>query len=99
MSLISGEPLGASLQAVEPLTVLYRTGQYFRDLLVKTPAIQIFLTRLLARRIADANLIRSEETVHSLQGNVVDILPRELLQTHASFRMIPAGRDSPNWSC
>jgi len=59
MSLISGDPVGARVRAMEPLTVLYLNGKYFRELLSQTPSIQIFLARLLARRIADANLIRS----------------------------------------
>jgi CRP-like cAMP-binding protein len=81
MSLISGDPVNATVKAIDPLTLLYLSGKYFGDMLQKTPAIQIYLTRLLARRITDANVIRSREIASGLVGNLSEIPPSELMQT------------------
>ena len=81
MSLISGNPVTATVQALEPLTLLYLNGRYFSEILHKIPSIQIFLTRLLARRIAVANILRSREIASGLTGNLSQIPPAELLQT------------------
>lgn len=81
MSLISGGPVSATVQALEPLTLLYLNGRYFSEMLHKIPSVQIFLTRLLARRIAVANILRSREIASGLTGNLSQIPPAELLQT------------------
>lgn len=81
MSLISGGPVTATVQALEPLTLLYLNGKYFSEMLNKIPAVQIFLTRLLARRIAVANILRAREIASGLTGNLSQIPPAELLQT------------------
>lgn len=81
MSLISGDPVAATVRAVEPLKLLYLGGQFFRELLQRTPSIQIYLTRLLARRIANTNVIRVQDTASAMTGNLSEIPPAELLQT------------------
>ncbi|MFW6372827.1 MAG: DUF4388 domain-containing protein, partial [Thermodesulfobacteriota bacterium] len=81
MSLISGDPVIATVKAVEPLTVLYLNGKYFGEMMQKSQSIQIYMTRLLARRIASANISRSREIAAGLTGNLSEIPPNELLQT------------------
>jgi len=81
MSLLSGDPVGATIKALTPLTVLYLNGQYFKEILYKSPSIQIYITRMLARRIADTNIIRSREFASSITGNLSEIPPSELFQT------------------
>lgn len=81
MSLISGDPVIATVKAEEPLTVFYLNGKYFGEMMQKSQSIQIYMTRLLARRIASANISRSREIAAGLTGNLSEIPPNELLQT------------------
>jgi CRP/FNR family transcriptional regulator, cyclic AMP receptor protein len=81
MSLISGDPVAATVRAVEPIALLYLSGSFFRELLQRTPSIQIYLTRLLARRIANTNVIRVQDTASAMTGNLSEIPPAELFQT------------------
>lgn len=81
MSLISGEPVGATIKAITPLTILYLNGQYFKEILQRSPSIQIYITRMLARRIAETNIIRSREFASGITGNLTEIPPSELFQT------------------
>lgn len=81
MSLISGDPVAATVRSLEPLKLFYLDGQYFRELLQRTPSIQIYLTRLLARRIANTNVIRVQDTASAMTGNLSEIPPTELFQT------------------
>ncbi|QTA81555.1 Cyclic nucleotide-binding domain-containing protein [Desulfonema limicola] len=81
MSLLSGEPVGATVKAMTPVSLLYLNGQYFKEILYKSPSIQIYITRMLARRIADTNIVRSREFASSITGNLSEIPPSELFQT------------------
>ncbi len=81
MSLLSGDPVNATVKAVTPLTLLYLNGKYFREILNKSSSIQIFITRMLARRIANANVIRSREFASGITGNLSEIPPSEVFQT------------------
>jgi CRP/FNR family transcriptional regulator, cyclic AMP receptor protein len=73
--------VAATVRALEPLKLFYLDGQYFRELLQRTPSIQIYLTRLLARRIANTNVIRVQDTASAMTGNLSEIPPTELFQT------------------
>lgn len=81
MSLLSGEPVGATIKALTPVTILYLNGQFFKEILYKSPSIQIYITRMLARRIADTNIIRSREFASGITGNLSEIPPSEVFQT------------------
>jgi len=81
MSLLSGDPVGATVKAMTPVSILYLNGQYFKEILYKSSTIQIYITRMLARRIADTNIIRSREFASSITGNLSEIPPSELFQT------------------
>lgn len=81
MSLISGDPVAATVQALEPVKLFYLEGSFFREMLQRTPSIQIYLTRLLARRIANTNVIRIQDFASAMTGNLSEIPPTELLQT------------------
>ena len=81
MSLIREQPRTATVRATDPLTLLHIKGNYFRDLLQDSPSVQIYLTRLLARRIANTNLIRFREFASAITGSLSEISPSELFQT------------------
>ncbi len=80
MSLLSGEPVVATVRAIEPLQVFCLNGDVFQEMLHQFPSVQIYLTRLLARRITLANIVRSREIASGLTGNLSEIPPSELFQ-------------------
>jgi len=81
MSLISGEPVGATVKVVEPASVLMFRGRDFKQLLTQFPSIQMYLARLLAQRLAKSNLVVAEEIATSMNGNFQEMSPEEVLQT------------------
>ena len=80
MSLLSGEPVSATVKVVEPIKVLYFEGKTFKKLLSKSPQLQMYFSRLLAKRLTEINLIRSEEYASGIVGKLADIQPPELCQ-------------------
>lgn len=81
MSLLSGEPVGATIKVVEPTTVLYMNGKDFRIVLNKFPSLQMYFARLLARRLSNLNIVRSQEYASGMTGKLADMSPSELFQT------------------
>lgn len=81
MSLLSGDPVGASIKVVEPSTLLFINGKDFRSVLKKFPSLQMYFARLLARRLARTNVVRSEEFGSAMVGKLSDMPPSELFQT------------------
>lgn len=81
MSLLSGEPVGTTIRAVEPVKIIYMYGEYFRDVLKRFPSIQMFFARLLARRLAISNIKMEREFSPGIIGHLSEITPSELLQT------------------
>jgi CRP-like cAMP-binding protein len=81
MSLISGEPVAATVKVVEPASMLMIRGENFKQLLHQFPSIQMYLVRLLARRLAQSNLAVAEEIATSMNGNLREISPVEVIQT------------------
>ncbi|OQX28421.1 MAG: hypothetical protein BWK80_00225 [Desulfobacteraceae bacterium IS3] len=82
MSLLSGEPVVATIRVLEPAKVLYLNGEYFRKILNRFPPLQIYLASLLARRLARANTMRLEDVVASgIVGKLSEIPPSGLFQT------------------
>jgi len=80
MSLISGEPVAATIRVVEPASVLRIRGADFKELLNQFPSIQMYLARLLAQRLAKSNLVVAEEIAPSINGNLEEMSSVEVLQ-------------------
>lgn len=81
MSLISGDPVGATIKVIEPAIILYIRGRDFLSVLNKFPSIQLYLARMLAQRLARSNVVRAEEIATGMIGQLSEITPSELLQT------------------
>lgn len=81
MSLLSGDPVGATIRVVEPAKILSLDGDYFRKILNKKPALQMYISRLLARRLAKTNVVLSEEFSSGMVGKLSEMLPSVLFQT------------------
>ncbi|QTA78366.1 Cyclic nucleotide-binding domain-containing protein, DUF4388 [Desulfonema limicola] len=81
MSLLCGEPVGATIRVVEPSNILFISGKDFRKILNKFPSLQIYFTKLLARRLAKTNIARAEEFSSGMIGKLSEMSPSELFQT------------------
>ncbi|MCP4687939.1 MAG: cyclic nucleotide-binding domain-containing protein [Desulfobacterales bacterium] len=81
MSLISGDPVGATIKAVAPTSVFYIKGQDFIKNLNRYPALQMYFARLLAHRLAKSNVVRSGEFTSGMVGQLSEMPTTELLQT------------------
>lgn len=80
MSLLSGEPVGATVRVLETSRVLYINSRDFRLILNRFPSIQLYFARLLARRLAVTNSARAEEFASSMIGRLSEMPPSELFQ-------------------
>ncbi len=81
MSLISGEPVGATIKVLESTTVLYIRGQDFLKVLNRFPSLQMYFARLLSRRLAQSNILISKEFSSGMTGTLAQMPPVELFQT------------------
>ena len=81
MSLISGDPIGATIRVVEPTTVLFIRGQDFLKVLNRFPSLQMYFARLLSRRLAESNVMMSKELSSGMTGTLNQMPLVELLQT------------------
>ncbi len=81
MSLLSGDPVGATIKVAESARVLYIDGRDFRRVLNRFPSLQMYFARLLARRLAETNALMSEELASGITGKLSEIPPAELFQT------------------
>ncbi|OQY59170.1 MAG: hypothetical protein B6245_08070 [Desulfobacteraceae bacterium 4572_88] len=81
MSLLSGNPVGATIRVGKPTTVLYIVSKDFKKVLNKSPSLQMYFTRLLAGRMAEINMARSEEFASGMAGKLSEMPPSELFQT------------------
>jgi CRP-like cAMP-binding protein len=81
MSLISGEPIGATIKVVEPARIIFIKGQDFKQILNKFPSIQMYLAKLLAQRLAKSNLAVAEEITSGMMGRLSEMPPAEIFQT------------------
>jgi len=80
MSLISGDPVGATIKVVEPATILAIAGSNFKEILKKFPSVQMYLTRILTKRLAESNVHRAEEITSGMSGDLSQMSAWELLQ-------------------
>jgi len=81
MSLISGGPVGATVQVIEPAKVLFIKGRDFRKILNRHPSLQMYFARLLATRLADTTRAMSAELGSGMTGKLSEMPPGELFQT------------------
>jgi len=81
MSLISGDPVGATIKVVEPTTVLFIKGQDFLKVLNRFPSLQMYFAKLLSRRLAKSNVMISKEFSSGMTGTLLQMPPVELFQT------------------
>jgi CRP/FNR family transcriptional regulator, cyclic AMP receptor protein len=80
MSLISGDPVGATIKVVESATILAIEGPDFRSILNKFPSVQMYLARILTKRLAESNVQRAEEITSGMSGDLSQMSAAELLQ-------------------
>jgi CRP-like cAMP-binding protein len=82
MSLLSGDPVSATVKAIEPVTVLYLEGRAFKDLLRQFPSLHMDLASMLSKRLAKTNVnVRIIEKIDSgITGNLAEMPPADLLQ-------------------
>lgn len=81
MSLICNDSVGATIQVQEPSSILYIDRINFQKILEQYPAIQLYFTRLMARRLTKSNTIRAEDLSSGMIGNLAEIPAEALFQT------------------
>jgi CRP/FNR family cyclic AMP-dependent transcriptional regulator len=81
MSLLSGDPVGATIKVAKPTTVLFLEGRDFLKVLGMFPSLQLYFARMLARRLANTNVEISKEFTSGVVGKLSDLSPSELFQT------------------
>jgi len=80
MSLLSGEPVCATIKTVEPVKILVLSGKDLSHILIKYPFLQAYFTRLLVRRLTDANMAQPETDTQAFSGQLMELPPAELFQ-------------------
>lgn len=80
MSLISGEPVSATVRALTPCKLLYIKGREFLQILAQYPPMQRYLTHLLTKRLAETNNTLFQDFSYGMTGKLADISPAELFQ-------------------
>jgi len=85
MSLICEENVGATVKASEDTRILSIDQKHFLRILRKYPTLQLFFTRLMARRLTDSNRNRADDYASGMIGKLTEIPPEALFQTlHAN---------------
>jgi CRP/FNR family transcriptional regulator, cyclic AMP receptor protein len=80
MSLLTGSPVSAKVRAADDTRVMYMLGNYFRMMLNRFSPLQLYFSRLLAKRLSQSNFDRSKEFAVGMSGNLTEISASELLQ-------------------
>lgn len=84
MSLISGDPVNATIRVTEKIQLLYLNGKDFIHVLHKYPPLQMYFARLLSKRLAGrlqkADTAKSEFLESGLTGKLSENPIPELLQ-------------------
>jgi len=80
MSLICNDPVSATIQVCEPAVILYIDRKNFLKILDQHSAIQLYFTRLMAKRLSKSNMIRSKDLISGMIGNLAEIPPEALFQ-------------------
>lgn len=84
MSLISGDPVNATIKVVETARLLYLNGKEFINMLRTYPALQMYFARLLSKRLSNrlkkADMAKAEYLKSGLTGSIAETNITELLQ-------------------
>lgn len=80
LSLLSGERMTSTIQAVEPCVIATLNKKNFRHVLIRYPALQSFLYKVFVDRITQLNEKRAEELSSGMVGQLSDISPVEISQ-------------------
>jgi CRP-like cAMP-binding protein len=80
MSLVSGDSISATIKVSEPATVLFIEGDTFKEILNQFPSVQMYLTRMLSKRLANSKIFKAEEIASGMTGQFSEIPLSELLQ-------------------
>jgi CRP/FNR family cyclic AMP-dependent transcriptional regulator len=86
MSLISGEPVSATIRANSPTTLLVLSKEDFAPLLLDNPSLNLYFTKLLTQRLQQTNSRIMDMLDRGIQGNVKTFSIPELIQTLALNR-------------
>jgi len=81
MSLICNDAVGATIQVREASSILYIDRKNFQKILEQYPSIQLYFTRLMAKRLTKSNIIRTEDLSSGMIGNLAEIPAEALFQT------------------
>ncbi len=81
MSLICNDAVGATIQVCEETSILYIDRKNFQKILEQYPSIQLYFTRLMAKRLTKSNTIRTEDLASGMTGNLAEIPAEALFQT------------------
>jgi CRP/FNR family transcriptional regulator, cyclic AMP receptor protein len=80
MSLVSGDPVAATIKVVKPTTILYMNSIDFKKIIHRFPSLQMYISCLLARRLAHNNILWSENLAAGMAGKLNEISPSGLFQ-------------------
>ncbi|MDO8946321.1 MAG: cyclic nucleotide-binding domain-containing protein [Desulfocapsaceae bacterium] len=80
MSLICNDPVSATIQVCEPSAILYIDRKNFLKIIDQYPAIQLYFTRLMAKRLSKSNTIRAQDLSSGMIGNLSEIPAEALFQ-------------------
>ncbi len=81
MSLICNDSVGATIQIREDSSILHIDRKNFQKILNQYPAVQLYFTRLMAKRLTKSNVIRTEDLSSGMIGNLSEIPAEALFQT------------------
>jgi CRP-like cAMP-binding protein len=86
MSLISGEPVSATIRAKSPTSLLVLSKEDFNPLLRDNPSLNLYFTKLLTERLQQTNSRIMDMLDRGIQGNLKTFSIPELIQTLALNR-------------
>lgn len=87
MSLICDQEVGSTIQANGDVQILSIHRKNFQFIMDKYPSLHRYFNRLLAKRLARSNKIRSDEYASGMIGKLEEIPPEALFQTlHANAK-------------
>lgn len=81
MSLICNDRVTATIQVREAAAILSIDQRSFQRIVEMYPAIQLYFSRLMAKRLNSSNRIRAEDLSAGINGNLAEIPPEALFQT------------------
>ncbi len=80
MSYLGADMAMATVKTVATAKVLAIEGKVFGQLLGESQAVQLYMAKLLARRLRKSNAARAQEFETCMSGRIGDMLPAELFQ-------------------